>query len=829
MDKVYDLAIVGSGPAGLFCALKLVKNGYKNILLIDKGELRNGSENDSLTEGFAGAGAHSDGKVNMTHKVGGTIYEKTGLRRFQELLEEQDQMWLDFSPTEEQRAIRLAANPRADIESRMFEPGKSALKMRALALANHMELETYNIRHLGTDNMLDSTNKMYDYLIANGVDILLNTEVKYIHKYQDVFDIRAKTPDSWFDPDDDEYHTETFEAKQVLISIGRSGGHFFRDVMQSFNIPLLNNGVDIGVRVEVPNVITSKLLKNGIYEPKMLYRSPKFDDKVRTFCYSNDTNVYTKRGFISFKDVNIETDYFLSIDPNTNNLEWVKATDKQVLPFNGKMVNFKNKSIDMLVTPDHRMYVKIQTTDRKSVPGKPIPRYKNVFKSIKELNKNDAFTCDSKWIGKDENINFGGYDFTAFNFAEFMGWYLSEGSTYKSNSGGFYSTISQDDRKSSLVEKTLNKCNIDFTKHDNKFYLNINTEFKNALFSLGKSYEKYIPECIKNSSIFVIRHFLNTFCLGDGCIREGVHGFAGTPTKQVTYYTTSKKLNDDLAELILKSGKRPHFYLNRTKGKITKHHNGEYIANHNIYHITEPKSKSTQIINLKQIEIDYSDFVYDVTLEKNHTLLTERNGKIWWSSNCWCDSGFVAVEEYRDTGIKLVNGHSYADKKSDNTNFALLVTKTFGEPFNDPHGYAEGFAKMANMLSGGSVLVQRYGDFKSGRRSTDKRITEGALIPTLTTAVAGDISLALPYRQMYAIDEMLQAMDNILPGMASDYTLMYALEAKFFSNKVDIDSDSMTQVEHLYVAGDGSGWTRGLNQAAIQGIVVADSILRKNT
>lgn len=472
---IYDLVIIGTGPAGFFTALHLVKHGYTNILMLDKGALRSGKEGENVTEGWAGAGAHSDGKVNMTHKVGGTLTEAVGMKRFYEYLEMQDQMWLDFAPTEDQKRARRQQRPDADLDARLFKPTDVAKKLRAKALANHMELETYDIRHLGTDNMLDSTNNMYWYLRDKGVHILTHAEVKAVHH---------KSQRNVLAPDGADYLVtiekgtgyENFAAKNVLIAVGRSGGHFFRRTMNKLHIPVSNNGVDIGVRVEVPNEVTHGLLEAGIYEPKMLYRTPTFDDPVRTFC--------------------------------------------------------------------------------------------------------------------------------------------------------------------------------------------------------------------------------------------------------------------------------------------------------------------------------------------------------------WCDSGFVALEEYRDTGIKTVNGHSYADKKSQNTNFALLVTKTFTSPFDDPQAYAESVSRMANLLSGGSVLVQRFGDFKAGRRTTEKRLNEGALIPTLD-AVAGDLSLVIPYRQMLAISEMLEAMDNVLPGIASKYTLMYGIEAKFFSNKVQIDSDSMTQLDGLYVAGDGCGWTRGLNQAAVQGLTVADSLLRK--
>lgn len=466
----YELIIIGTGPGGLFCALNLVRNGYRNILMIDKGSFRRGNPGENVTEGWAGAGAHSDGKVNMTHKVGGTLTDVISMPKFYEYLDIQDQIWLHFMPTSEQKTARMQQNPSADMEARMFKPGHKANQLRAKALANHMELQTYSIRHLGTDNMLDSTFNMYDYLEKNGVTIRLDMEVSAINKNDNgIFNVTAKQNDGY---------EHRLDARNVLIATGRSGGHFFKKTMENLKVAMTNNGVDIGVRVEVPNDITAGLLQAGIYEPKMLYRTPTFDDPVRTFC--------------------------------------------------------------------------------------------------------------------------------------------------------------------------------------------------------------------------------------------------------------------------------------------------------------------------------------------------------------WCDSGYVALEEYRDTGIKTVNGHSFADKKSDNTNFALLVTKTFTEPFNDPQAYAESISKMANLLSGGNVLVQRYGDFKEGRRTTPSRLNEGALIPTLDTAIPGDLSLVIPYRQMLAISEMLEAMDKVLPGIASKYTLLYGIEAKFYSNKVKIDEHSMTEIDGLYIAGDGSGWTRGLNQAAIQGLMVSEGLLGKS-
>lgn len=192
-------------------------------------------------------------------------------------------------------------------------------------------------------------------------------------------------------------------------------------------------------------------------------------------------------------------------------------------------------------------------------------------------------------------------------------------------------------------------------------------------------------------------------------------------------------------------------------------------------------------------------------------------------SFCMCPSGFVAMENYR--GLRTVNGHSAKDIKSRNTNFALLVTKTFTEPFNDPLEYARSISGLANLLAGGSVLVQRLGDLKDHRRSTTQRIKDSFVQPTLPEAVPGDLSLALPHRHLVSLIEMLDALDRIVPGVASDSTLLYGAEVKFYSNRVKVQNSGFeTSIGGLYVAGDGSGYTRGLMQASMHGVVVARHI-----
>lgn len=193
---------------------------------------------------------------------------------------------------------------------------------------------------------------------------------------------------------------------------------------------------------------------------------------------------------------------------------------------------------------------------------------------------------------------------------------------------------------------------------------------------------------------------------------------------------------------------------------------------------------------------------------------------------CSNPSGEVATEYY-DDGLAVVNGHAYKsdDRKTNNTNFALLVSKEFTEPFEEPIEYGKHIAKLGNMLSGGKILVQRYGDFKRGRRTTEERLMRNNIQHTLKDAVPGDLSLVLPYRIMKALDEMLQALDKVVPGMASDETLLYGVEVKFYSNKVVVTKEFETNIAGLYAIGDGAGITRGLQQASANGIQVARNIL----
>jgi len=193
---------------------------------------------------------------------------------------------------------------------------------------------------------------------------------------------------------------------------------------------------------------------------------------------------------------------------------------------------------------------------------------------------------------------------------------------------------------------------------------------------------------------------------------------------------------------------------------------------------------------------------------------------------CTNPSGEVATEYY-DDGLAVVNGHAYKspELKTKNTNFALLVSKNFTSPFRTPIEYGKYVAGLSNMLCDGRIMVQTFGDFLRGRRTNAERLMRNNLVPTLKDAIPGDLSLVLPYRIMLDIKEMLLALDKVTPGIASDETLMYGVEVKFYSNRVTVNADFETSVRGLRAVGDGASVTRGLQQASANGISVARSIL----
>lgn len=246
---------------------------------------------------------------------------------------------------------------------------------------------------------------------------------------------------------------------------------------------------------------------------------------------------------------------------------------------------------------------------------------------------------------------------------------------------------------------------------------------------------------------------------------------------------------------------------------------------------------------MKKYNVEMSNNQVDigVRVETNDIIMDEINkhlyeGKFIFRTSvgttvrtfCSNPSGHVVIENH--SGTMLANGHAYKDPKlgSNNTNFALLVSHAFDEPFNKPNEYAHQVSQLANMLTNGSIMVQKYGDVLKGRRTTDKRMKEGFVEPTLKEAIPGDLGLVLPYNTMKSLIEMTEALNYITPGIASEHTLFYGVEAKFYSARPKVNRFFETPINGLYIGGDGAGITRGLAQAGANGIWIARNIIYKN-
>lgn len=242
------------------------------------------------------------------------------------------------------------------------------------------------------------------------------------------------------------------------------------------------------------------------------------------------------------------------------------------------------------------------------------------------------------------------------------------------------------------------------------------------------------------------------------------------------------------------------------------------------------KHRITQVAN--QVDIGVRVETNDEIMEEINENLYE--GKFIFRTSvgttvrtfCSNPSGHVVVENH--SGTMLANGHAYRDPKrgSRNTNFALLVSHKFSHPFNEPNEFAHEVSRLANKLSSGSIVIQTYGDIKKGRRTTEKRLKESFVEPTLKEAIPGDLGLVLPYNTMKSLIEMMEALEHVTPGIASDHTLFYGVEAKFYSARPEVDIHFESKIKGLYFGGDGAGITRGLAQAGANGVWIARHIIK---
>ena len=240
-------------------------------------------------------------------------------------------------------------------------------------------------------------------------------------------------------------------------------------------------------------------------------------------------------------------------------------------------------------------------------------------------------------------------------------------------------------------------------------------------------------------------------------------------------------------------------------------------------------------LNSNPVDVGCRVEVPMTTMEKLTSILYESKLEFYSKSFndrvrtfCMCPGGEVIMESTGGSDpVITVNGVGYAQPRTKNTNFALLVSTTFTEPFHEPIAYGKYLARLANILSG-SVLVQRLGDLMGGHRSTQARLQDNPIEPSLKAATPGDLSFALPYRYLKSIVEMLQAMDKLTPGVASPHTLLYGIEVKFYSSQPKLTPCLETEVSNMFAAGDGAGVSRGLVQASASGIVAAREILKRS-
>ena len=277
---------------------------------------------------------------------------------------------------------------------------------------------------------------------------------------------------------------------------------------------------------------------------------------------------------------------------------------------------------------------------------------------------------------------------------------------------------------------------------------------------------------------------------------------------------------------------------NSVKGIVLD--NGEKIYSKNVVLALgrEGATYLTKLCNKHNILMTNNQVDIGVRVETNNLIMEEINehlyeGKFVYNTSvgtqvrtfCSNPSGHVVIENH--DGTMLVNGHAFRDPKlgTTNTNFALLVSHKFNEPFNEPNEFAHMIGRLANRLSMGGVIIQKYGDLIRGRRTTEKRLKEGFVIPSLKEATPGDLGLVLPYNTMQSLIEMMEALNYVTPGIASEHTLFYGVETKFYSARPEINNHFETKIKGLYMAGDGAGITRGLAQAGANGVYIARCIL----
>jgi len=348
-------------------------------------------------------------------------------------------------------------------------------------------------------------------------------------------------------------------------------------------------------------------------------------------CYSDDTEVMTNSGWKLFKDL-LQSDLIMSLNPETRHPEYVKYVNYVSYQRDGEMIRFSNKSLDMLVTPDHKMVY--------------IDKSKGAIRENKlawgYTKNHGGLYRSSEYKSLDiENITIGKHTIEFDLFAELMAYYLADGSISQTrqNQITIAQTKSHDPETYSKIELCLSKMTFKFTALKGGFYIG-DFDLYEYFRQFGKSIDKHIPEEIKNASPNQIKIFLDAYVSCDGHTRKS-RPFIGNKGNMFTsdkdervYFTSSDQMASDLGELMIKIGHRPSYAIQKVKGIELKHHNGTYTGNKDLWRVSECYSKTATVFD-KEI-IKYSGKVYDIQLERNHILYVRRNGKCVWGSNCMC-------------------------------------------------------------------------------------------------------------------------------------------------------------------------------------------------
>ena len=346
-------------------------------------------------------------------------------------------------------------------------------------------------------------------------------------------------------------------------------------------------------------------------------------------CYDDKTEVLTKQGWKLFKNCK-DDDLYFTMNPETMFPEWQKAIKKIEYLYNGNLIELKNRSFDLRVTPNHKMILKYAKGNGSGklrfVEADKLPKWSN------------AIPRGINWVGENlKTARLGNYDIPIELYLKFMAWWLSDGSCTKHKNKNAYSGVIGQETYNNLMYETLKDLPFHIG-HSEKCIRFSDYSVCNELSKFGKCNNKYIPEIIKSLSADLIEIFLKAYSIADGHERINKSFKGGNFGTEITFFTTSNQLASDLGELILKVGGRPSFKLQKNKGKAVQHHNGLYIGNFDCWHITWGKRQWSYVETLERNLISYNDYVYCVELQKYHTLYVRRNGKCTWSGNSNCRS-----------------------------------------------------------------------------------------------------------------------------------------------------------------------------------------------